>query len=193
MQVNWNMQVNWEQLAKNEDLAEYFESDFNGFQQQIEAHIQPLQSIDAAELDKLALLRVLEVTNGCIQWAYRRQDEASLSVEQTRACMRVVIGFIQEQTIILTSGETIVFSPPVQELIQSGKELYQAAFKRNLAGKQKEYYAYSTAQFLVYGSDRIEQAIQRVQQEFGDLLTPYYIAKGRNYIAPYLDGTIAAR
>jgi hypothetical protein len=88
---------NWQQLAQIKELKGYFDADFHGFVKRIEHHIHELQSIDSKELDKLAILRVLEVTNGCTQWGFRRQDEQCLSVDQTRECMRKVIGFIQDK------------------------------------------------------------------------------------------------
>lgn len=179
--------VDWQKLAAIKELQEYFEADFAGFKGQIEDHLESLQQIDAEELDKLALLRVLEVTNGCLQWSFRRQDEQCLSVEQTRECMRQVIGFIQNKQIDLPSGEQIRFAPTIEALIEEGRELYQAAFKKNIAEKEQEYFAYSTAQFIVYGRHRLQAAAQRVEQEFVALFTPYYLQKGRNYIAPYLE------
>lgn len=182
------MKVNWQKLAQIEELSDYFEADSDGFKKQINEHIQELQKIEPTELDKLSLLRALEVTNGCIQWAFRRQDEESLPVEQTRECMRTVIGFIQDQKIVFKNGETVEFTPTTRQLIEEGRELYQQAFKQNVPGKRKEYYAYSTAQFLVYGRERMNKAIQLIKQQFEFLLTPYYIERGRKYIAPYLEG-----
>jgi len=180
------MMVNWQKLAAIRELKEYFEADFEEFKGQIEAQLEGLRQLDAEELDKLALLRVLEVTNGCLQWGFRRQDEQSLSVERTRECMRQVIGFIQNQRIDLPNGEQIHFAPAVEALIEEGRELYQAAFKKNIAEKEKEYFAYSTAQFIVYGKPRLQAAIAQVQQQFEPLFSPYYIERGRNYIAPYM-------
>ncbi|MBF2079171.1 MAG: hypothetical protein IGR76_11785 [Synechococcales cyanobacterium T60_A2020_003] len=181
------MNINWQTLAQIKELREYFEADFQGFQHKIEAHIQALQAIDPEELDKLALLRVLEVTNGCTQWGFRRQDEHCLSVEQTRECMRIVIGFIKDKQIDFPSGESVHFTPSIEQLISEGRDLYQDAFKKNVEGAEEEYYAYSTAQFLVYGRHRMEIAMQRIQDEFESLFSPYYIQRGRNYIAPYLE------
>lgn len=178
--------VDWQKLAEIKELQEYFEADFAGFKSQIEGHLESLQKIDSSELDKLALLRVLEVTNGCLQWSFRRQDEQCLSVEQTRECMRQVIGFIQNKKIIFPNGEQIQFTPNIEALIEEGRELYQAAFKKNIAEKEKEYFAASTAQFIVYGRQRLQVAMARVQQEFEPLFTSYYIQRGQNYIAPYL-------
>jgi hypothetical protein len=161
----------WQQLAQIKELKEYFETDFHGFSKRIEHHIHELQKIDSKELDNLAILRVLEVTNGCTQWGFRRKDEGCLSVEQTR-------------------GESIHFTSSIQQLIEEGRGLYQDAFKKNIVGKEKEYYAYSTAQFLVYGRPRLNAALQLVKQEFESLFTTYYIEKGRNYIAPYMEALL---
>jgi hypothetical protein len=181
------MLVNWQKLAQIKELKEYFEADFNSFQQQIEHHIHELQQIDSEDLDKLSILRVLEVTNGCTQWGFRRQDEQCLSVEQTRECMRIVIGFIKDKKINLSGGEAIHFSPSIEQLIDEGRNLYQDAFKKNVDGAEREYYAYSTAQFLIYGHHRLNAAMTLVNQEFESLFTPYYIERGRNYIRPYLE------
>jgi len=181
---------NWQQLAQIKELKDYFETDFQGFSKRIEHHIYEIQKIDSKELDKLALLRVLEVTNGCTQWGFRRKDEQCLSVEQTRECMRKVIGFIQNKKIDLPSGESIHFTSSIEQLIEEGRKLYQDAFKKNIPDQKKEYYAYSTAQFLVYGRPRLTAAIQLVKQDFDSLFTTYYIEKGRNYIAPYLEALL---
>lgn len=188
--LNSKIMFNWQQLAQIKELKDYFETDFQGFSKRIEHHIHKLQKIDSKELDKLALLRVLEVTNGCTQWGFRRKDEQCLSVDQTRECMRKVIGFIQDKKIELPSGESICFTSSIEQLIDEGRELYQAAFKKNIADKEKEYYAYSTAQFLVYGRQRLNAAIQLVKQEFESLFTTYYIEKGGNYIAPYIEALL---
>jgi uncharacterized protein YeaO (DUF488 family) len=69
------MLINWQKLAQSKELKENFKVDFYGFQKRNGHHIQELRSIDSKELDKLAFLRVIEVTNGCTQWEFRRQDK----------------------------------------------------------------------------------------------------------------------
>ncbi len=184
------MAINWEKLAQIRELQEYFDDDFLGFQNRVEHHILELQKIAPDELDKLAILRVLEVTNGCTQWGFRRQDKECLSVEQTRECMRIVIGFIKAKKIDLPTGESIHFTPSIEQLIEEGRSLYHDAFKKNVEGAEKEYYAYSTAQFIVYGHQRLDIAMQLIKDEFESLFTPYYIQRGRNYIAPYLEALV---
>ncbi len=94
-----------------------------------------LQKIESKELDNLAILRVLEVTNGCTLWGFRRKDEGCLSVEHTRECMKKVIGFIQDKKIDFPSGESIHFTSSIQQLIGEGRELYQDASKKNIPDK----------------------------------------------------------
>ena len=178
--------VNWQALAAISELQPYFAEDFAGFQQQIEQRLPGLTAIAPEELDNLAVLRVLEICNGCLQWAFRRQDEHCLSVERTRECMQTVIGFIKVKKITCPSGKIIAFTPAIEQLIEEGTQLYRQAFKQNNQTAKQEYYTYSTAQFIAYGGDRLNQAQDLVEQEFSPLLTPYFVLRGKNYIAPYL-------
>ncbi|MFM7384289.1 MAG: hypothetical protein ACKO1W_14745 [Microcystaceae cyanobacterium] len=182
--------INWQKLADIPELTPYFTEDGDRFRARIQHHLINLQQIDPQELDKLALLRVLEVTNGCTQWAFRRQDKNCLSVEQTRECMKQVMGFIKNKKILLAQNRIIEFTPIIEQLIDEGRQLYQDAFKNQVAGAEQEYYAYSTAQFLIYGRQRLEQALGEIRQEFEALFTPYYLEKGRRYIAPYLEALV---
>jgi hypothetical protein len=182
--------INWQKLADIPELTSYFTEDGDRFRARIQYHMVNLQQIESQELDKLALLRVLEVTNGCTQWAFRRQDENCLSVEQTRECMKQVMGFIKNKKILLAQNRVIDFTPVIEQLIDEGRQLYQDAFKNQVEGSEKEYYAYSTAQFLIYGRQRLEQALEEICQEFETLFTPYYLEKGRRYIVPYLEALV---
>lgn len=178
--------VNWEKLAQIEELQAYFADGFAAYQGLIEAQRLPLQQFTDHDLHQLALLRVLEITNGCLQWSFRRQDPECLSAEQTRECMRRVIGFIKRKQMYFPSQGWLRFTPLLEAFIDQGRQLYQDAFKRNAPGKKREYYAASTAQFIEYGSDRLEAAQTLVKQDYESLFTPYFIDRGRRYIAPYL-------
>ena len=152
----------------------------------IKQYIDKVQQFGEEELNKLAYLRVLEVTNGCTQWGFRRQDANSLSVEDTRQCMKMVMGFIKNKKVYFPSKGTIVFSPKVESFMEDVRKLYCDAFKKNVPGMKREFYASSTAQFIVYGRKNLESAMACVKQDYEDLFSPYYIQRGRNYIAAYL-------
>lgn len=178
--------INWNQFAEIEDLKDYFEEDFKGFQQLIEQALNQMEQFSQDDLDKLAELRVLEITNGCVQWRFRKNEEGSLSVDQTRECMKIVMKFIKDQEVYFPSKGMRTFSPEVNEFITEGRQLYRDAFKNNVPGAKREYYAMSVAQFIVYGRDRLEQAMALVEQDYESLFTPFFIGRGRNYVAPYL-------
>ncbi len=180
------LQVNWHQLAEIDELQDYFQSDFEGFQALIKQYMDKFQQFGEEEINKLAYLRVLEVTNGCTQWGFRRQDEESLSVEDARQCMKMVMGFIKNKKVYFPSLGTITFDSEVEKFIENGREMYCDAFKRNVPGMKREYYASSTAQFIVFGRTNLELAMDCVKQDYEHLFSPYYIQRGRNYIAPYL-------
>ena len=181
------LQVDWNRLAEIDELQDYFRSDFAGFKALIEQYIDRLErQFNAEQLEKLSYLRVLEVTNGCTQWGFRRQDPQSLSAEDARRCMKMVMGFIKNKRVYFPSRGTIVFNPQVEQFIENGRQLYCNAFKRNLPGMQREYYASSTAQFIVFGKENLISAMNCVQQNYENMFSAYYIEKGRNYIAPYL-------
>lgn len=180
------LQVNWNQLAEIEELQDYFQADFEGFQSLIKQYINTFEQFGTEELNKLAYLRVLEVTNGCTQWGFRRQDKESLSVEETRQCMKMVMGFIKDKEVYFPSRGTIIFNSKVKDFIEHGREMYCDAFKKNVPGMKREYYASSTAQFIAYGRQNLISAMDCVKNDYEDLFSPYYIQRGRNYIAPYI-------
>lgn len=180
------MDINWDKLATIEELKPYFEKDPEKFKQQIQKHLQAWAEISPDDLDKLAFLRALEITNGCTQWAYRRQDKECLSLEKTRECMHLSMSSIKNKKIPLANGEFITFSPDIEMLIDTGRDLYIEAFKRNLPKQTQEFYALSTAQFLTYGKTRMEQAFAKITENYLPYFGEFYINKGRNYVKPYL-------
>ncbi|MGL6282041.1 MAG: hypothetical protein ACRC2J_06505, partial [Microcoleaceae cyanobacterium] len=66
--------------------------------------------------------------------------------------------------------------------------LYQNAFKNQNKEAERIYFALSTAQFIVFGHARMASALELVKQDYEILFSPYFIEKGRKYIAPYLEG-----
>lgn len=182
-----SFKIDWGKLAQISELKDFFQEDFSSFQQLIENNIQKFESFSPEELDKLAKLRVLEVTNGCVQWGFRLNKPESLSVDQTRKCMKTVMGFIKEKRIEFPSQGTITFEGELNTLTTEVRQLYLDAFKNNVPGADREFYASSAAQFIVYGRKRLEAAMDLVRQDYESLFSPYYIQRGRNYMAPYLD------
>ena len=179
--------VYWDKLAEIDELKEFFAEDYQGFKKLIETQIKEVEKFSDKALDKFAKLRVLEVTNGCLQWAFRRGDRECLSVEQTRKCMNLVMGFMKRTEMYFPSEGKIEFDDEQKAFIKTVRSLYKSAFKDNNRESQRQFYATSTAQFLVFGRERIQRAMTLVKQDYEAVFSPYYIAKGQNYIAPYLE------
>ena len=180
--------IYWDKLAEIQELKEFFEEDFSGFRKLIEERIEEFENFSDAALDKFAKLRVLEITNGCTQWGFRRGDQECLSVEQTRECMNLIMGFMKRTELYFPSEGQIEFDDEQKAFIQAGRSLYKDAFKNNVKESEREYYAASTAQFIVYGYERVKRAISLVKQDYETLFSLYYIERGQKYIAPYLRG-----
>lgn len=179
--------INWEKLASIHELKEYFEEDFDSFQADIEAHLEEFLGFPDSTLEKLAILRALEVTNGVTQWAFRRGDEEALPVEKNRICMNMVMGFMKQIEMEFPSRGKIEFNEVEKEFVRAGRKIYQDAFKHNVKGVDRQFYAGSTAQFIAYGHDRLNRAMALVKQDYEDLFSLYYIERGQRYIRSYLD------
>ncbi len=115
--------IYWDKLAEIQALKEFFEEDFQGFKKLIENRIEEIEKFSDEALDKFAKLRVLEVTNGCTQWAFRRGDRECLSVEQTRECMNLVMGFMKRTELYFPSEGQIEFDDEQKAFIQAGRSL----------------------------------------------------------------------
>ena len=69
-------------------------------------------ALSDSEKDKIALLRVIECSNGIIQYKFRDEDEDALSVEETRDAMKFSMGCMKTMKIPL-GEEVITFSPEI--------------------------------------------------------------------------------
>ena len=85
-------------------------------------------NLPSEELDKIAILRVMECTNGVIQYAFRDNAEYALSVEETRRAMKFSMGCIKRMEIPLKE-ETITFAPETEELMRQARDLYVSGVK----------------------------------------------------------------
>jgi hypothetical protein len=101
--------------------------------------------------------------------------------------MQKVMGFMNNQRIDLPSGRSISFHESTSQFMSEVRQIYQDAFKKNMADQEREYYALSVAQSFVYGRDRLNSAMDLVKQEFESLFSTYYIERGRRYISAYTE------
>ena len=116
-------------------------------------------TIPDEEQDKLALLRVIECTNGVIQHMHRNGDSEALSLEETRTAMKFSMGCMKTQTIPL-GNEIITFAPETAEIMKEVRELYISGFKNNNQIDYEEFMRASVANLNAIGKYRILDARQ---------------------------------
>ena len=109
------------------------------------------------EQDKLALLRLVECTNGVIQHMFRNGDADALSPEETRAAMKFSMSAMKNQSIPL-GDEVVVFALETAEIMKEVRELYISGFKQQNQEDYDEFMIASVANLGAIGKERILKA-----------------------------------
>ena len=115
------------------------------------------EALPDEEQDKLALLRLVECTNGVIQHMHRNGDPDALSLEETRAAMKFSMSAMKTQTIPL-GDEVIVFAPETARIMSEVRELYISGFKQQNQEDYEEFMVASVANLGAIGKERILKA-----------------------------------
>jgi len=138
------------------------------------------QALPDVEQDKLALLRLVECTNGVIQHAYRAGEDDTLTVNEVREAMKFSMGCMKRQEIPV--GDKIVtFSPETKELMTEMRRLYISGAKNGNSKDFDEFLKGSKANLLAIGKERILHA-RRLVFEHIDELPPHTLDWGLAYI-----------
>ena len=87
------------------------------------------EALPPEELDALAVLRIVECTNGILQFMYRDKDPEALSIEDTRKAMGFSMSSIKRMQIVLEDG-TIDFSDETKDIMGRVRELYLKGMKQ---------------------------------------------------------------
>lgn len=114
-------------------------------------------SLSDIEKDNLAILRVIECTNGVIQHMHRNGDDDALSLEETRTAMKFSMGCMKTQEISL-DDKVITFTPETKEILCMIRELYISGFKNNNEYDYNEFMIASQANLNAIGKERILRA-----------------------------------
>ena len=137
------------------------------------------------EQDKLALLRVIETSNGVIQSLFRNKDADALSPEETRTAMKFSMSAMKNQTIPL-GDEVVVFALETAEIMKEVRELYISGFKQQNQEDYDEFMIASVANLGAIGKERILKARTIL---FNDLyeIPVHCIDWGLSYIFSLMD------
>ncbi len=115
------------------------------------------EALPDEEQDKLALLRLVECTNGVIQHMFRNGDADALSPEETRAAMKFSMGCMKNQSIQL-GDEVVIFAPETAKIMKEVRELYISGFKQQNQEDYEEFMVASVANLGAIGKERILKA-----------------------------------
>ena len=127
-------------------------------------------SLPSEELDKIAVLRVMECTNGIIQYAHRDNASYKLSIEETRRAMKFSMSSIKNLQIPLKE-ETLTFAPETQELLREARDYYTRGMKRNDDEAYAEFMRISKESARACGMERIIKAQKLIEEQVDDIPT----------------------
>ena len=132
------------------------------------------------EKNKIAILRVIECSNGVVQHMFRANDEDALSIEETRDAMKFSMGCMKTMSIPLKS-HTVTFAEETASVMREVRELYISGFKNGNQEDLEEFMRASKANINAVGKKRILEARQIVFDEVDDI-PPCALDWGLEYI-----------
>lgn len=141
-------------------------------------------NLSDTEKDKLAILRVMECSNGCIQYAFRDSEPHALSLEETRKAMKFSMSCMKTMSIPF-KDETITFEPETEELFNQVRELYISGVKFNNPDDYQEFIRASGATARSCGEERILKAKEILAENIDDI-PPHTLEWGVRYLLKFL-------
>lgn len=120
------------------------------------------------EKDALAILRVLECTNGCIQYAYRGNASYALDIEATRKAMKFSMGCMKVMEIPL-KDKTLRFTSETEKALREVRRLYISGVKNGNEEDFKLFFNASRASAKAVGNDRLEAARDILSENVEDI------------------------
>tara|TARA_B100000900_G_scaffold217572_1_gene184299 strand:+ start:89 stop:541 length:453 start_codon:yes stop_codon:yes gene_type:complete len=133
---------------------------------------------------KLAVLRVIECTNGIIQYAHRENRSYAVSIEETRRAMKFSMSSIKN-LIIPLGDEEIIFDGDIVEHFTDIRNLYLSGAKRGNDEDYEEFMRASGIMIKVLGEERIVKAHDYLFDKVTEL-DPNKLVWGVDYMRQYL-------
>ena len=115
------------------------------------------ENLPDEEKDKLAVLRIIETSNGLIQFAFRDKTPDALSVEDTRKAMGFSMSSIKRMQIVL-ENETIDFAEPTKDIMALVRKYYISGMKQGSDEDYAEFMKASIACMKACGHYRLKTA-----------------------------------
>lgn len=140
------------------------------------------ESLTEEQKNNLALLRVIECSNGIIQYAYRDQTDYALSIEDTRRAMKFSMSCMKRMQIPL-GEKTITFEDDLKEIFKEIRHLYQSG-KTNEKDFD-EFMKISIIMYNVLGKERIRKAEEVLSHHITEISSEH-LQWGSNYIIHFI-------
>ena len=145
---------------------------------------ETFESLPSDELDKLAVLRLLETSNGICQFKYRDKEADALTIDETRKIMGFSMSSIKRYRIML-ENETIEFGPETKEIMAKVREIYIKGMKHGDDEAYADFLVASLACLIACGLPRLEAAKNKL---FADCYAapPYVWQWGMDYCRSFI-------
>lgn len=127
-----------------------------------------------------AIVRVMECSNGTIQYAFRGNDPRALSTEQTREAMKLSMGVMKTRALPVGGGMPL--TPEISDVMAEMRHLYVRGFKEHDEAAFNEFMTASVANVRAIGRERMDDAEAFVREHFTDIFTSEFITHGRAYL-----------
>jgi hypothetical protein len=142
---------------------------------------QFFSSLSDHDKDGIALIRIIECSNGCIQHAFREEDPRALSIEQTRDAMKYSMSLMKTMDLNI-GGVAYEFSESTKEKLKEIRELYIKGFKQNNSEAMNEFFKSSYACVKELGMERLNKAADIVKENLSQVFPSHTIDWGYNYL-----------
>lgn len=145
---------------------------------------ETFENLTEEDKEKLSVLRVMECTNGVIQYAFRDNASYALSVDDTRRAMQFSMGCIKRMEIPL-GEEIITFDDHLKEIFGEIRDLYVSGAKNGVEEDFQEFMRISIIMYNVLGKERIVNAQKLLSQHIEEI-APDKLQWGVDYILQFI-------
>lgn len=143
-----------------------------------------IENLPEEEKHKLAVVRVMECTNGIIQYAHRDNAPYKLSIEDTRRAMKFSMGCIKRMEIPM-GDKTITFASDTTELFNEVRALYMSGAKQGNDEDYAEFMRASGIMINVLGRERILKARDALAEHITEI-APEKLNWGVEYMFQFI-------
>ena len=138
-------------------------------------------SLTDEELNTVALIRVIECSNGCAQHLFRDNSPDSFSLDETRTAMQYSMSGIKNWKFQI-GDEVVQPQGQLLDALMEIRDLYTGAFKQGKKELISPFYRASIGSLKAVGNERIVNAGVKLVSELPEVFPPRMVSLGVCYI-----------